>query len=118
MLGYSICHRTIFSDEPKASVTLSLVNKNADRTVKQQVIQTLTNYLADLTSSELAYQASVAGMNISSSSGRGVDFSVNGYTQHLPELVNATLKSYITFEATQQELDQAKSWYREQLEVT
>ncbi|MCS6742041.1 insulinase family protein, partial [Acinetobacter baumannii] len=35
-----------FSDEPKASVTLSLVNKNADRTVKQQVIQTLTNYLA------------------------------------------------------------------------
>ena len=32
-----------FSDEPKASVTLSLVNKNADRTVKQQVIQTLTN---------------------------------------------------------------------------
>lgn len=107
-----------FSDEPKASVTLSLVNKNADRTVKQQVIQTLTNYLADLTSSELAYQASVAGMNISSSSGRGVDFSVNGYTQHLPELVNATLKSYITFEATQQELDQAKSWYREQLEVT
>lgn len=107
-----------FSDEPKASVTLSLVNKKSDITVKQQVTQTLTDYLAGLALSELSYQASVAGMNISSSSGQGIDFSMNGYTQHLPELVNATLKSYMSFESTQEELDQAKSWYREQLEVT
>lgn len=107
-----------FSDEPKASVTLSLVNKKSDITVKQQVTQALTDYLAGLALSELSYQASVAGMNISSSSGQGIDFSMNGYTQHLPELVNATLKSYMSFESTQEELDQAKSWYREQLEVT
>ena len=107
-----------FSDEPKASVTLSLVNKKSDITVKQQVTQTLTDYLAGLSLSELSYQASVAGMNISSSSSQGIDFSMNGYTQHLPELVNATLKSYMTFTSTQEELDQAKSWYREQLEVT
>lgn len=107
-----------FSDEPKASVTLSLVNKRTDITAKQQVIQTLTDYLAGLSLSELSYQASVAGMNISASTGQGIDFSMNGYTQHLPELVNATLKSYMTFTSTQEELDQAKSWYREQLEIT
>ncbi|OAT34549.1 pitrilysin [Proteus myxofaciens] len=107
-----------FSDEPKASVTLSLVNKNADVTVKQQVVQTLTDYLAGLSLSELSYQASVAGMNIASSSGQGIDFSMSGYTQHLPELVDATLKSYLSFESTEDELEQAKSWYREQLLVT
>lgn len=107
-----------FSDEPKASVTLHLINKKSGITAKQQVVETLTNYLADLSLSELSYQASVAGMNISSSSGQGITFSMNGYTQHLPELVNATLKSYVTFTSTQEELEQAKSWYREQLEIT
>ncbi len=66
---------------------------------------------------ELQYQASVAGMSVSVSQGIGLQLNASGYTQHLPELFLSMIKLYLNFEPTEQELAQAKSWYKEQIEV-
>lgn len=107
-----------FADEPKASINLSLRNSQLNKTAKLQVTSLLLNYITSLKLDELQYQASVAGMSVSVSDGLGVQLSANGYTQHLPELLNSMIKLYLSFEPTETELMQAKSWYREQVEVS
>lgn len=106
-----------FADEPKASITLSLRTKQGDQTAKDQVTGALLQYISSLKMDELQYQASVAGMSVSVSQGVGLQLNASGYTQHLPELFLSMTKLYLSFEPTEQELAQAKSWYKEQIAV-
>lgn len=106
-----------FADEPKASITLSLRTKQGDRNAKEQVTGSLLQYISSLKMDELQYQASVAGMSVSVSQGVGLQFNASGYTQHLSELFLSMTKLYLNFEPTEQELAQAKSWYKEQIAV-
>ncbi|MBN7122486.1 pitrilysin [Erwinia billingiae] len=104
-----------YADDPKASITLSLRNKEAMSTAKNQVMYGLNDYMAGLALDELNSQASVAGISFSTGEDDGVTFSASGFTQHLPELMKELLKSYATYQPDQQMLDQAKSWYLERL---
>ncbi len=106
-----------FADEPKASINLSLRNSETSKTVKAQVTSVLLSYITSLKLDELQYQASVAGMSVSVSDGLGIQLSASGYTQHLPELLNSMMNLFLTFEPTEEELQQAKSYYREKMEV-
>ena len=106
-----------FSDEPKASISLDLRTGEGDKDAKSQVSSALLQYISSLKMDELQYQASVAGMSVSVSQGVGLQLNASGYTQHLPELFLSMTKLYLSFEPTQRELSQAKSWYKEQIEV-
>ncbi|MDD9340692.1 MAG: pitrilysin [Providencia heimbachae] len=106
-----------FADEPKASITLDLRTNEGDKNAKSQVSGALLQYISSLKMDELQYQASVAGMSVSVSQGVGLKLNASGYTQHLPELFLSMTKLYLSFEPTQRELEQAKSWYKEQIEV-
>ncbi|WP_338803821.1 pitrilysin [Xenorhabdus griffiniae] len=106
-----------FADEPKGSIALEMRNPNGLQNIKDQVSDTLLNYLSGLALDQLGYQASVGGMGVNIGYVDGLKISVNGYTQHLPELLTSAIDQYISFIPTQEELDQAKSWYREQMEV-
>ncbi len=106
-----------FADEPKASITLDLRTNEGDQNAKSQVSGALLQYISSLKMDELQYQASVAGMSVSVSQGVGLKLNASGYTQHLPELFLSMTKLYLNFEPTQRELEQAKSWYKEQIEV-
>jgi protease-3 len=104
-----------YANDPKASITLALRNKEAMSTAKNQVMYGLNDYLAGLALDELNSQASVAGIGFSTGEDDGVTFNATGFTQHLPELMSALLKSYASYQPDQQQLDQAKSWYLERL---
>ncbi|HEF8783305.1 TPA: pitrilysin [Providencia alcalifaciens] len=106
-----------FADEPKASITLDLRYNEQDKTAKSQVAGSLLQYISSLKMDELQYQASVAGMSVSVSQGVGLQLNASGYTQHLSELFLSMIKQYLSFEPTERELAQAKSWYKEQIEV-
>ncbi|CAG9427867.1 pitrilysin [Providencia alcalifaciens] len=106
-----------FADEPKASITLDLRYNDQDKTAKSQVVGSLLQYISSLKMDELQYQASVAGMSVSVSQGVGLQLNASGYTQHLSELFLSMTKEYLSFEPTERELIQAKSWYKEQIEV-
>ncbi|MBC5791652.1 pitrilysin [Providencia sp. JUb39] len=106
-----------FADEPKASITLDLRYNDQDETAKSQVVGSLLQYISSLKMDELQYQASVAGMSVSVSQGVGLQLNASGYTQHLSELFLSMTKEYLSFEPTERELIQAKSWYKEQIEV-
>ncbi|CAM3892207.1 pitrilysin [Xenorhabdus thuongxuanensis] len=106
-----------FADEPKGSIALEMRNSNGLKNIKDQVSDTLLSYLSALTLDQLGYQASVGGMGIYTSYIDGLKIGVNGYTQHLPELLTSAIDQYISFIPTQEELAQAKSWYREKMEV-
>ncbi|HGN1707281.1 TPA: pitrilysin [Providencia rettgeri] len=106
-----------FADEPKASITLALRSNQGDKDAKAQVTGDLLQYISSLKMDELQYQASVAGMSVSVSQGIGLQLNASGYTQHLPELFLSMTKLYLSFEPTEQELTQAKSWYKEQIAV-
>ncbi|MEY0302086.1 pitrilysin [Providencia manganoxydans] len=106
-----------FADEPKATINLLLKTKVGDQDAKSQVTGALLQYIASLKMDELQYQASVAGMSVSVSQGVGLQFNASGYTQHLPELFLSMTKLYLSFEPTERELIQAKSWYQEQIKV-
>ncbi len=106
-----------YADEPKASITLALRNKMAMDSAQHQIMFALNDYLAGVALDELSSQASVGGIDFSTAGNNGVTFSVSGYTQHLPLLVSELLKGYATCSATPQQLEQAKSWYLEQLDA-
>ncbi|OKP02107.1 pitrilysin [Xenorhabdus eapokensis] len=106
-----------FADEPKGSIVLEMRNPNGLKNIKGQVSDTLLSYLSALTLDQLGYQASVGGMGVYTGYVDGLKIGVNGYTQHLPELLTSAIDQYISFIPTQEELDQAKSWYREKMEA-
>lgn len=105
-----------YADEPKANITLALRNKASMSTAQNQVLFALNDYLAGVALDELSSQASVGGISFSTSEDDGVSFSASGFTQRLPKLMGQLLDGYATFTPTQQQLDQAKSWYLERLD--
>src|SRR5471032_3372242 len=104
-----------FADEPKASVTVSFRNEQALSTAKNQVLYVLTDYLTGVAFDQLSYQASIGGLSFGTSPDNGLQFTASGFTECLPDLLAALVDSYPDFKPTQQQLDQAKSWYRERL---
>lgn len=104
-----------FADQPKADVTVSFRHANME-TARDQVLFELTDYLAGLSLNQLSYQASVGGLGFSTSSNNGLTFSANGFTQRLPQLLTALIEGYSKFSVTDEQLQQAKSWYLEQLD--
>ncbi|MGV3345986.1 pitrilysin [Enterobacteriaceae bacterium LUAb1] len=106
-----------FAEEPKASITLMLKNREALRDARRQVMFALNDYLAGLALDELSSQASVSGISFSTQAEDGLLVNASGFTQHLPELLKDLLQGYATYTPTEQQLVQAKSWYKERLEA-
>ncbi len=106
-----------FADIPKANVQVALRNPIAKGSARDQVLFTLTDYLAGLSLDQLNYQASVGGIEFSTSVNNGLFFSASGFTQRLPQLLSSLMEGYKTFTPTADQLVQAKSWYREQLDA-
>ncbi|WP_445495180.1 pitrilysin [Photorhabdus sp. SF281] len=107
-----------FADEPKASILLDLRHAESLNSARKQVTGSLLDYLTGLSLDQLGYQASVAGMSISSGASQGLQLGVSGYTQNLPQLLTSLISNYTAFTPTESQLEQAKSWYREQIEVS
>ena len=105
-----------FSSDPKADVTLILRNPDTLNSAKNQVLFALNDYLATLSLDELNMQASVGGINFSSSGNRGLMINANGYTQRLPKLFSELVGGYFSYQPTAEQFDQAKSWYKRMLE--
>lgn len=105
-----------YADEPKANITLALRNKAAVDSAQNQVLFALNDYLAGVALDELSSQASVGGISFSTGEDDGVTFSASGFTQRLPKLMNQLLEGYASFTPTEQQLEQAKSWYLERLD--
>ncbi|GBU11464.1 protease III [Enterobacterales bacterium] len=104
-----------FSDEPKANVTVSFRNAKALDSAKNQVLYGLTDYLTGVAFDELSYQASIGGISFATSPDNGLQFTASGFTERLPVLLSKLVDSYPDFRPTQEQLDQAKSWYLERL---
>ncbi|MGC6388687.1 pitrilysin [Ewingella sp. S1.OA.A_B6] len=104
-----------FSAEPKANVTVSFRNAQALDSAKNQVMYGLTDYLTGVAFDQLSYQASIGGISFSTAPDKGLQFSANGFTERLPVLLSKLVDSYPNFKPTQEQLDQAKSWYIERL---
>ncbi|PHI32099.1 pitrilysin [Budvicia aquatica] len=106
-----------FPYEPKANVIFALRNAEASNSARNQVMFALTGYLAEQALAQISYQASVGGISISSGSANGLQFNVSGFNQRIPQLMSAFLEQYQKFAPTNEQLVQAKSWYREQLDA-
>ena len=100
-----------FPDEPKADITMILRNPKAMDSARNQVIFALNDYLAGIALDQLANQAAVGGISFSTGANNGLMLNANGYTQRLPQLFQQLLKEYFSYTPTQEQLDQAKSWY-------
>jgi len=105
-----------FASEPKADVTMVLRNPQAMDSAKNQVLFALNDYLAGIALDELSNQASVGGIGFSTNANSGLMVNANGYTQRLPQLFEALLKGYFSYTPTQEQLDQAKSWYAQMMD--
>ncbi|EOC0586206.1 pitrilysin [Cronobacter sakazakii] len=104
-----------FASEPRADITLVLRNEQAMNSAKNQVLFALNDYLAGIALDQLSNQASVGGISFSSSANSGLMISANGYTQHLRKLFLTLLDGYFSYEPTEDQLAQAKSWYKQML---
>ncbi|MBE8365726.1 pitrilysin, partial [Leptospira borgpetersenii serovar Balcanica] len=82
---------------------------------KNQVLFALNDYLAGIALDQLSNQASVGGISFSNSANSGLMISANGYTQHLRKLFLTLLDGYFSYEPTEDQLAQAKSWYKQML---
>ena len=105
-----------FASEPKANVTMVLRNPQAMDSAKNQVLFALNDYLAGIALDQLSNQASVGGIGFSTNANSGLMVNANGYTQRLPQLFEALLKGYFSYAPTQEQLDQAKSWYAQMMD--
>ncbi len=105
-----------FADEPKANVSLALRNASGREGARDQVLFSLTDYLAGLSLDQLSYQSSIGGISFSTTYNSGLFVNASGFTQRLPQLLTTLLNGYATFQPTEEQLEQAKSWYREQLD--
>ncbi|HEY3590258.1 MAG TPA: pitrilysin [Buttiauxella sp.] len=105
-----------FANEPKADVTMVLRNPQAMDSAKNQVLFALNDYLAGIALDELSNQASIGGIGFSTNANSGLMVNANGYTQRLPQLFEALLKGYFSYTPTQEQLEQAKSWYAQMMD--
>lgn len=106
-----------FADEPKIRLMLSLRNSAVLDNARQQVLFNLVDYLVKKALYDLEYQAFVAGMNYTIYSNQGMMINLSGFSQYLPELLMAILTEYRTFTVDDVQLQQAKSWYQQQLDM-
>lgn len=60
---------------------------------------------------------SIGGISFSTAPNNGLYVSANGFTQRMPQLLTTLVEGYSSFTPTEDQLVQAKSWYREQLDV-
>ncbi|RPE03460.1 pitrilysin [Candidatus Pantoea deserta] len=106
-----------YASEPKATIMLALRNQHAISDARQQVLFGLNDYLSSLALDELNSQASVGGISFSTSENDGLVFSASGFTQRLPTLLKKLVEGYASFQPDAQQLEQAKSWYLDQLDA-
>lgn len=106
-----------YANEPKASITVALRNQQAISNARQQVMFGLNDYLASLALDELSSQASIGGISFSTSENDGLVFNASGFTQRLPALLKQLVDRYRTFQPSESQLEQAKSWYLERLDA-
>lgn len=105
-----------FASEPKADISLVLRNPQAMDSARRQVMFALNDYLAGIALDQLSNQAAVGGISFSTGANNGLMVNANGYTQHLPELFNALLDGYFSYTPTEEQLEQAKSWYAQMMD--
>ncbi|WP_414636867.1 pitrilysin [Acerihabitans sp.] len=107
-----------FADEPRADITLNFRNPAIMATARNQVLYSLNDYIASQDLAELSNQAYVGGISFSTYENDGLTIKASGYTQRLSQLVLSLVERYATYTPTVDQLLQAKSWYREQLDGT
>ncbi len=105
-----------FGAEPKADVTLAFRSQQSLDTAKKLVLYGLNDYLTGVAFDQLSYQASIGGISFATMPDHGLEFNANGFTDHLPDLLSELIEDYPKVVPTQQQLDQAKSWYLERLD--
>ena len=105
-----------FASEPKADVSVVLRNPQAMDSAKNQVMFALNDYLAGIALDQLSNQAAVGGISFSTNANNGLMVNANGYTQRLPQLFQALLEGYFSYTATEEQLEQAKSWYAQMMD--
>ncbi|WP_342323751.1 pitrilysin [Kosakonia sp. BYX6] len=104
-----------FTNEPKADVSVVLRNPQAMDSAKNQVMFALNDYLAGLALDQLSNQAAVGGISFSTNANNGLMLNANGYSQRLPQLFQTLLEGYFSYTATDEQLEQAKSWYSQMM---
>ena len=105
-----------FASEPKADVSVVLRNPKAMNSAKNQVMFALNDYLAGIALDQLSNQAAVGGISFSTNANKGLMLNANGYTQRLPQLFQALLEGYFSYTPTEEQLEQAKSWYAQMMD--
>lgn len=105
-----------FASEPKADVSVVLRNPQAMDSARNQVLFALNDYLAGMALDQLSNQAAVGGISFSTNANNGLMVTANGYTQRLPQLFLALLEGYFSYDATEAQLAQAKSWYTQMMD--
>ncbi|MFV0261556.1 MAG: pitrilysin [Kluyvera sp.] len=105
-----------FAAEPKADITMILRNPQAMDSAKNQVMFALNDYLAGVALDQLSNQAAVGGISFSTGANNGLMLNANGYTQRLPQLFSALLDGYFSYTPTEDQLEQAKSWYKQMMD--
>ncbi len=105
-----------FASEPKADVSVVLRNPQAMDSARNQVLFALNDYLAGMALDQLSNQAAVGGISFSTNANNGLMVNANGYTQRLPQLLLALLEGYFSYDATEEQLAQAKSWYTQMMD--
>lgn len=105
-----------FASEPKADVSVVLRNPKAMNSAKNQVMFALNDYLAGIALDQLSNQAAVGGITFSTNANNGLMLNANGYTQRLPQLFQALLEGYFSYTPTEEQLEQAKSWYAQMMD--
>ncbi|MBL5885200.1 pitrilysin [Lelliottia aquatilis] len=105
-----------FASEPKADVSVVLRNPQAMDSAKNQVMFALNDYLAGIALDQLSNQAAVGGISFSTNANNGLMVNANGYTQRLPQLFQALLEGYFSYTPTEEQLEQAKSWYAQMMD--
>lgn len=105
-----------FASEPKADVSLVLRNPQAMDSARRQVMFALNDYLAGIALDQLSNQAAVGRISFSTGANNGLMVNANGYTQRLPQLFTALLDGYFSYTPTEEQLEQAKSWYAQMMD--
>ncbi|EKZ6370790.1 TPA: pitrilysin [Klebsiella aerogenes] len=105
-----------FASEPKVDVSLVLRNPQAMDSARRQVMFALNDYLAGIALDQLSNQAAVGGISFSTGANNGLMVNANGYTQRLPQLFTALLDGYFSYTPTEEQLEQAKSWYAQMMD--
>ncbi|SUI19206.1 protease [Salmonella enterica subsp. salamae] len=105
-----------FASEPKADVSVVLRNPQAMDSARNQVLFALNDYLAGMALDQLSNQAAVGGISFSTNANNGLMVNADGYTQRLPQLFLALLEGYFSYDATDEQLAQAKSWYTQMMD--